>query len=108
MNKKIIIKSFFILLFSIGLFAFQEEQVKPLSSEEAIEAKLEEKISQLKSKQYWECQSQALLKAIPIADSMIAEMYAKDLRASDILLKRPTRPDRPQVEIEPFPFDSIE
>ena len=46
--------------------------------------------------------------AIPKADSMIAEMYARDLRANDILLERPDRPDRPQVNIEPFPFDSIE
>ena len=108
MNKRLILKSSLILLLSIGLFSFQEDKTKILNSEEAIETKLQEKINQLKSKQHWECQSQALLKAIPIADSMIAEMYARDLRASDIILKRPDRPNRPQVDIEPFPFDSIE
>ena len=107
MNKEIILKSSLIILFSIGLFAFQKD-AEIVSSEAAIEAKLEEKIRNLKSKQYWECQRQALKIAIPKADSMIAEMYARDLRANDVLLKRPERPDRPQVEMEQFPFDSIQ
>jgi hypothetical protein len=107
-RRKLIFKSSLIILFSIGLFAFQEKQEKPLNSEAAIEARLQAKINQLKSKQYWECQKKALQVAIPKADSMIAEMYARDLRANDIFPDRPDRPDRPQVEIEPFPFDRIE
>ena len=108
MNKKLILQSAIIIIFSIGLFAFQEKQADSLSSEEAIESKVLERVNQLKSKQRWECQKQAMRTAIPKADSMIAEMYARDLRANDILLERPDRPDRPQVNIEPFPFDSIE
>ena len=108
MNKKFIFQSFALIIFSILLFSFQEKQTESLSSEEAIEIKVLERIAQFKSKQHWKCQEQALRTAIPVADSMIAEMYARDLRANDILLERPDRPDRPQVEIEPFPFDSIE
>ena len=108
MTRKLILKSSLIILLSIGLFAFQEEPAEQMDSEAAIEAKLQEKINTLKFKQYWECEQKALRKAIPIADSMIAEMYARDLRNNDVLLERPTRPDRPEVDIEPFPFDSIE
>ena len=107
MNQQLILKSAFFVFLSIGLFAFQEEEATPSSSEAAIEAKLEERIKDFKSKQYWTCQREALQAAVPKADSMIAEMYARDLRANDILLERPERPERPEVEIEPFPFDSI-
>jgi hypothetical protein len=107
MNRQILLKISLTILISIGLFSFQEEKGEPLSDEAAIEAAVQKKINDLKLKQHWECQAIALKKAIPIADSMIAEMYARDLRASDILLKRPKRPARPRVELEPFPFDSI-
>lgn len=97
-------------IFVIGILAFQpnEKTDKKLSDEEKIQQRLEEKIKMYQKERRLECEKRALKKAIPIVDSLIAETYAKDLRASDFIIERPKKPEKPTVKIEPFPFDSIE
>lgn len=105
-------KSFILLLCSaiVALFAFQQinETATPLSQEAAIEARVQQKVKVFRAAQLQICDREVLKVAIPLADSLVAEMYARDLRLNDVILKRPNRPDRPSVDIEPFPFDSIE
>lgn len=93
----------------LALLSFQNTPKKTnLSSEEAIESALQDKINDLKWKYNQNCKSRVMETAVPIADSLIAEMYARDLRAKDAILLRPKRPEMPKVNIKPFPFDSIE
>ena len=107
-NKKYIILITIGVCGVMGLFSFQNNETTNLSSEEAIELAFQNKINQLKAKYAQNCEKRVMKTAIPIADSLIAEMYAHDLRAQDTILIRPKRPKMPTVEINPFPFDSIE
>ena len=94
----------------VGLFAFQNKDKpnKKNTLEEAVEEVYQAKINKLELQYASDCRQDALKKAIPIADSLIAEMYAKGLRAQDQILQRPEKPEMPSVEIPSFPFDSIE
>ena len=113
MKSKNILILIILILGAVSFYSFQQDSVQTHSSLTAeqqiqLESYIKKKIEAVKREEYWNCQERALTEAIPIADSMIAEMYARDLRASDVILERPDRPDKPEVELEPFPFDSIE
>ncbi len=97
-------------VFVVGILAFQpkDEAGKKMSDEAKIQQLLDQKIKAYQQERAAECKSRALRKAIPIVDSLVAETYAKDLREGDFIIKRPTKPEKPVVEIKPFPFDSIE
>ncbi|MGB0861633.1 MAG: hypothetical protein ACPG19_08975 [Saprospiraceae bacterium] len=107
-RKKYIIPIIIGICGVMGLFSFQNNQSTNLSSEEAIEIAFQNKINELKIKFAQSCEKRVMETAVPIADSLIAEMYARDLRAQDTILLRPKRPEMPTVDINPFPFDSIE
>ena len=109
LKKKYLIIGMIAIVSMLALLSFQNTPEKPnLSSEETIEAVLQNKINKLRRKYTKNCEKRVMETAIPIADSLIAEMYAHDLRAQDTILVRPKRPKMPQVDINPFPFDSIE
>ncbi len=95
-------------LFIIGIAALLSFKETPMSSEERIQGRLQQKIDAFHKSKQQQCQKRALRSATPIVDSLVAEMYAKDLRAKDFLLKRPEKPEMPNVEINPFPLDSVE
>lgn len=111
--KIFVIISVFVLS-ALGLSSFQNQNnsdasdKKELTNEERIQQRVAEKVAALRQRKRSECEQNALQAAIPIVDSLIAENYAKDLRAKDFILERPDKPTMPEVEIDPFPFDSIE
>jgi hypothetical protein len=109
LKKKHLIIGVIAIISMLALLSFQNTPEKSnLSSEETIEAVLQDKIYKLKWEYTQSCEKRVMETAVPIADSLIAEMYARDLRAQDTILLRPKRPEMPQVDINPFPFDSIE
>ena len=79
-----------ILTTSIIFYAFQKDSLSTNSNLTAeqqaqVDLYLKRRLEALKREEYWNCQARALSEAIPLADSIIAEMYAKDLRASDVI-----------------------
>jgi hypothetical protein len=98
-----------LIIGTLTLLAFQnKEKEQQLTDEQRIEQALQKKIKAFHQEEQRKCQQKAMREAIPIVDSLIAENYAKDLRAKDFILKRPDKPEMPEVEIKPFPLDSVE
>lgn len=98
-----------LIIGTLVLLAFQNKETEQeLTDEQRIEERLQQKINAFHLAEQRKCQQKAMQEAIPIVDSLIAENYAKDLRAKDFMLKRPEKPEMPEVEINPFPLDSVE
>lgn len=75
---------------------------------EAVRAAYDEQLTAYERQHRWKCEAEALEQAIVIADSIVAELYARTLRAQDTILQRPKRPEAPRVSIPRFPLDSLE
>lgn len=98
------------LLMALGVVAGVgcQGNTREAAMEAAIQTAYEQRIADYERQHRWQCEAAALEQATVIADSIIAELYARTLRAQDTILVRPQRPDAPKVAIPDFPFDSIE
>lgn len=95
-------------LLAVGLVIGCNPQTDDARLEAAVKAALEQRMAAYQRQHLLDCEAEALEQATVIADSIIAELYARTLRAQDTILQRPQRPDAPTVRIPDFPFDSIE
>ena len=81
----------------------------PTHQEQAqqIEAGVQAKIEKVRNDYFEACEGRVMKAAIPVADSMIADFYTRDLQEADSIPVKPSKPEAPKIEIPDFPLDSF-